>query len=71
MYLDDILDLIRSKWAGKRAESFLCPLLVHIGQHINFSKHDLHLIQRFCLLGLFWDTVNMSVYLPSDKLADI
>ena len=60
-----------SKQAGKRAYSFLCSLLVHLGLHINFSKSDLHLIQTFCFLGLCWDTVHMSVSLPPGKLAAI
>ena len=70
IYLDDILVLICSVWAGKRACLFLCSLLVCFGLHINFSKSDLHLSQTFCFLGLCWDTV-MSVSLPPDKLADI
>ena len=71
IYLDDILVLIRCKWAGKRACLFLCSLLVHLGLHINFSKSDLYLSQSFTFLGLCWDTVCMSVSLPPDKLADI
>ena len=71
IYLDDILVLIRSKWAGKRACLFLCSLLVHLGLHIDFSKPDLHLSQTFTFLGLCWDTLHMSLSLPPDKLADI
>ena len=71
IYLDDILVLVHSKQAGKRAHLFLCSLLVCLGLHINFSKSDLCLIETFCFLGLCWDTVHMSVSLPSDKLADI
>ena len=71
IYLDDILVLVRSKWAGKRAHLFLCSLLVCLGLHINFSKSDLCLTQTFCFLELCWDTVHMSVSLPPDKLADI
>ena len=71
IYLDDILVLVRSKQAGKRARLFLCSLLVCLGLHINFSKSDLCLSQSFTFLGLCWDTVHMSVSLPPDKLADI
>ena len=71
IYLDDILVLVRSKRAGKRARLFLCSLLVRLGLHINFSKSDLCLSQSFTFLGLCWDTVHMSVSLPPDKLADI
>ena len=71
IYLDDILVLIHSKQAGKRARLFLCSLLVLLGLHINFSKSDLCLSQSFTFLELCWDTVCMSVSLPPDKLADI
>ena len=71
IYLDDILVLIHSKQAGKRACSFLCSLLVQLELHINFSKSDFHLTQTFCFLGLCWDTVCMSVSLPPEKLANI
>ena len=71
IYLDDILVLVCSKRAGKRACLFLCSLLVRLGLHINFSKSDLHLSQSFTFLGLCWDTVCMSVSLPPDKLAEI
>ena len=71
IYLDDILVLVHSKLAGKRARLFLCSLLVCLGLHINFSKLDLCLSQSFTFLGLCWDTVYMSVSLPPDKLADI
>ena len=71
IYLDDILVLVHSSQAGKRAHFFLCSFLVCLGLHINFSKSDLHLSQTFCFLGLHWDTVHMSVSLPPDKLADI
>ena len=52
IYLDDIMVLVHSKWAGRRACSFLCSLLVRLGLHINFSKSDLSLTQMFCLLGV-------------------
>ena len=71
IYLDDILVLVHSKQAGRRACLFLCSLWVCLGLHINFSKSDLHLSQSFTFLGLCWDTVCMSVSLPFDKLADI
>ena len=71
IYLDDILVLISSMQAGKRACSFLCSLLVHVGLHINFSKSNLYLSQTFSFLGLCWDTVHMLVSLPPDKLAEI
>ena len=70
IYLDDILVLVHSKWAGKRENLLLCSLLVCLGQHINFSKSDLHLSQSFTFLGLCWDTVCILVSFPPDKLAD-
>ena len=66
IYLDDILVLVCSKWAGKRAHLFLCSLLVCLGLHINFSKSDLHLSESCTFLGLCWDTVPMLVSLPPD-----
>ena len=51
IYLDDILVLVCSKWAGKRTHLFLCSLLVHLGLHINFSKSDLCLSQSFTFWG--------------------
>ena len=71
IYLDDILVLVHSKWAGRRACLFLCSLLVRLGLHISFSKSDLCLTQTFCFLRLCWDTVHMSLSLPPDNLADI
>ena len=71
IYLDDILVLVCSKWAGRRSCLFLCSLLVRPGLPIKFSKLDLCLSQSFTFFGLFWDTVHMSVSLPPDKLADI
>ena len=71
IYFSDILVLVCSKQAGKRACSFLCSLSVSLGLHIKFSKSDLYLTQTFCLLRLCWNTVHMLVSLPPDKLAYI
>ena len=57
--------------AGRREHSFLCSLIVCLVLHINFSKSDLHLTQCFLFLGLCWDTVEMCVSVPSDKLNKI
>ena len=51
IYLDDILVLVCSKVAGKRAQLFLFSLLVCLGLLINFSKIDLCLTQTFCFFG--------------------
>ena len=66
IYLEDILVLVCSKWAGRRAHLFLCSLLVCLGLHINFVKFDLCLSQTFCFMGLCWDTIHVTVSLPSD-----
>ena len=58
-FLDDILVMVCSKWAGKRAHAF-CVLY-------SFALSDLCLTRVF---GLCWDTIHMSVSLPPDKLAD-
>ena len=39
--------------------------------HINFDMSELYLTWHFCFLGLCWDTVAMSVSLPSVKLLKI
>ena len=70
IYLGDVLVLVHSKWAGRRAH-LIFEFLIRLGLHINFSKSDLCLTQTFCFLGLCWDTVHMSVSLPPVKLADI
>ena len=71
IYLDDILVLTQSKHADKTAQTFLCLLLVFLELHINFSKSELCLMQQFSFLRLCWDTVDMSVSPPSDKLIEI
>ena len=38
IYLDDILVLVPSKWAGKKGCMFLCSSVVHLGLHINFFQ---------------------------------
>ena len=71
IYLDDILVLVCSEWAGKRPCLFLLFLFGPSWFTYQFSKSDLCLSQTFYFLGLCWNTVHMSVSLPSDKLADI
>ena len=63
IYLDDILVLVCSKWAGKRACLFLCSLLVRLGlQHQFFQVGPLPLsvlyffgvVLGYCLhVGIF------------------
>ena len=71
IYLVDILVLFFSRWASKRVHLILCPFLVYLGLHINFSKSDLCLIQTFCFLGLCWDALHKSISSSPDKLAGI
>ena len=55
IYLDDILVLVFSKWAGRRAYSFLCSLLVRLGLHINFPSltfASLRLFVSWCYAGI-------------------
>ena len=70
IYSDAILVLIYSKYAGKRRDLFLF-FLVHLGLCINFPIFELCLTQSFCLLELFWDTVDLSMSLPTVKLLKI
>ena len=57
-YFSDILVWTHSKCNGKRAWSFLCSLLVHLGLHISFLKLVLHLIWQFSFfqdyVGIQW-----------------
>ena len=62
--------LINSECAGKRSESFLCYLLVCLGLSSKFSKSDLCL-NPVSFLGLFWDTVDMPILLPTNKPFEI
>ena len=71
IYLDDILFLLHSKLADRRAFSFLCSLLVHLGLLINFPNLTFTSLRFLFFGGLCWDTVHMSVSLPPDKLAYI
>ena len=70
IYLDDILVLVHSKWAGNRAHSFLCftslPWITYNLQSLSFASLRLFVFWRLC-----WDTVHMLVPLQPDKLADI
>ena len=63
-----MLVLTCSKHVGKRAWTFKCSLLIHLGFHINFSKFDLLLTLIFSLVG---NTVDISVSLHSAKLHEI
>ena len=48
IYLDGILDVIYFEFVGKRAHTFICSLLVHLGLHISFLKSEFCLTQHFC-----------------------
>ena len=48
-----------------------CGSFVCLGLHIKFSKLKLHLTQQFSFLGLCWNIVDMSVFLPSGKCIEI
>ena len=48
-----------------------CSLLVCLGLHIFFFTFELCRIECFCYLWLFSDTVDMSVFLPYDKLFEV
>ena len=55
IYLDNILVLVCSNWAGKRAHSFLCSLLVQFGLNINFPS----LAIASCRLFVSWSCVGI------------
>ena len=56
--------------AGELELSCTLYLVCH-GLHSNFSKSELHLTQQFSFSGLLWNTVDMSVSLPSGKLIEM
>ena len=64
------VDIFLLKNAGKRI-CFFCSSFVHLGLHINLSQSELHLAQHCCFLGLFSDTMDMSVFLKADKILEI
>ena len=70
IYLDDILVLVCSKWAGKRDTCFCVPCW-SILVYTSIFPSRTFASQSLTFLGLCWDTVHMSVSLPPDKLADI
>ena len=46
-------------------------LLLHLGLHIQFFKSDFHSTQESSFWGDCWNTVDMSISLPSNKLNGI
>ena len=63
-YLGDILVLVHSKWAGKRAHSLVCvPYWSRLGLYIIFFKSDLCLTHTFCFLGLHVGILSTCQYL--------
>ena len=72
IYLDDILVLVHSKWAGKQACLFLCSLLL-VGP--SWSTHQFFQVGPLPLSILYFFGVVLGycphVSLPPDKLADI
>ena len=63
-YLGDILVLIHSKHAGKRAKSFLCSVMFCLGLCISFFQVLTLTKSTLSFLGLFWDAVGVSIFLP-------
>ena len=49
--LEWCLVLTSSKHAGKRSQTFLCSVLVHLGLHINLPESELWLTQQFSFFG--------------------
>ena len=72
IYLDDILVLVCSKHASKRAHLFLCPYFFILDYILIFPSLTFPSLRIFVFVfGLFLDPDHMSVSLPPDKLADI
>ena len=67
--VDDILVLVLSELLVT-GHNLLFIFLVCLQICINFSKSELSVTEYFCCRGLFEDTVDMSVSLPTDKLLE-
>ena len=66
-YLDDLLIWAQSKEALSTDLSRTLQFLLHIGWKINRKKSNLTPSQTFRYLGLEWDTVSHSLFVPRDK----
>ena len=70
-YLDDILLISDSYDLCLQQCQFTLDLLRSLGFVINVEKSCLLPVQRITHLGVIWDTQNMSVSLPEEKLLSI
>lgn len=71
IYLDDILLLNQTKEGLMKDRDSLIWLLHNLGWLINWKKSVLEPTQTIEFLGLKVDSVEMSVYLPQDKIQNI
>ena len=71
IYLDDILLLNQSKEGLMKDRDSLIWLLHNLGWLINWKKSVLQPKQTIEFLGLKVDSIEMSVYLPQDKIQSI
>ena len=68
IYLGDIFILICSNWAGKRHNHFCVLNWFFLDYILIFPSLTFASLR---LWGVCWDTVNMPLSLPPDKLADV
>ena len=66
-YLDDLLIWAQSPEILSKNLTFSLKFLLHIGWRINWKKSNLIPSQQFRYLGLEWDTVSHSLFVPRDK----
>ena len=71
VYLDDSLLLARPRRVAFKHRDILMGLLERLGFIINLQKSDLEPKQQWDFLGLHWDSANMAVTLPTDKLTTL
>jgi hypothetical protein len=70
-YLDDILILASSAQLAEKHTILLKNMLMRLGFKINTKKSDFNPTQFFTYLGLTWDTINMQVSLPPEKVNEL
>ena len=70
-YLDDVLLLSNSRYSTDRKKKQTIALLQDLGFTLNTEKSSLVPSQTFTYLGLQWNTRDLSVRLPDDKVQEL
>ena len=70
LYLDDGLVISKSFSSCEQDTDFIKNSLVDAGFHINFKKSVLSPVQDLEWLGLCWDSIDFSLYIPQRRISD-